>query len=358
MTIEVPEDNFRFQAKKFLLTYKGHLDKETLFLFINQKMKCECSVKICHEVGESGYKHTHCAVLSPRKPNITNCRHFDFEGVHPNVRLPKPPNPAQHWKNIVKYVDKQDEEVFGEIPIEQTSDEKFEEAIAYVKSCTTWNKVLDAPTPILKTISAKFGFFQNFHQFKGKGMDQRGYFHLSEFNLPALDLTKAVVLIGPRDVGKTQFALAHFNNPLQVKEKDDILRFQEDIHDGIVFDDTQGLLQLEDKEVINWTEMVTSTTIKCRYRSVLLPAGLRRIFTSNNYPFPKSTNVDIARAIEKRLNVVTLRAPTYNIKEARTKRSEDAQEEVLGSDSLSEEGSVRSSEDDEEEEVPMEEEMD
>ena len=312
MTSEVPTENFRLQAKKFLLTYKTHVPKGELAHFIDTKMKCPCDVKICHETSEDGYRHTHCAVKVPKKPNVTDCRRFDWpvegeEAIHPNIRLPKD---AKHWRAIVKYLDKQDEEVYGDLPIEYSSEEKFVEAVEYVKTCKTWRECLQAPPTVLQTISSKFGFFQNYHQLMGQGRSYKSKYPLSSFKLPAQDLSKALLLTGLSNAGKTQFALAHFNEPLQVKNLDDLLEYQEGRHDGIVFDD-MSFTHWQVEYVLAMLTIDEPTSIKCRYRNVRLPVGLPRIFTHNENPFPIPEGPDQVTALNRRLNRVYIDTPTY-----------------------------------------------
>lgn len=309
LTTEVPEAGFRLQAKKFLLTYKTHIDKGELAHFVDVKMKCTCEVKICHETSEDGYEHTHCAVKCPKKPNITDCRRFDWgEGddvIHPNIRLPRD---AAHWRAIVKYLDKQDDAVYGELPIEYSSEEKFQEAVEYVKSCETWNQVMDAPLNILQTVSSKLAFFQQFHQFKGKGRSYKSDYSLETFKLPAQDLSTAVLLTGISNAGKTEYALAHFSNPLLVRAKDDLLELKTS-HDGIVFDD-MCFRQWPVEAIIHLLDMSKHTSIQCRYRNVRIPQGMPRVFTHNDFPFPEAYG-DQRLAVTRRLRVVRISEPTY-----------------------------------------------
>ena len=68
------------------------------------------------------------------------------------------------------------------------------------------------------------------------GQQQTKLYFLSDFNRPALELDLPVVLTGPSNIGKTQYAMAHFENPLVVKQRDDLKNISPSI-DGIIFDD-------------------------------------------------------------------------------------------------------------------------
>lgn len=298
--MEPTPSEFRFQSKRILLTYKGHLDKPSLAEFIQRKLKCPAEVKICHEVGESGYKHTHCAVKSPKKPNIRNANFFDFEGVHPNILAP---SSNDHWKNQVNYIDKQDEEVYGEIEVEPGKEEKFQLALDFVKSCATWQQVLRcSDIPMLMLISSKLPFFQQVHQNLGSVRVEKPKFRLTDFNVPALDTTKPTLLWGASGVGKTEYALAHFSRPLFVSNIDDLNKFQEGYHDGIVFDDID-FSHFPPTAVIHLVDIDHTRTVKCRYFNAIIPGGTPRIFTSNVQHALEPPNMpdEQRKAIERRL---------------------------------------------------------
>ena len=68
------------------------------------------------------------------------------------------------------------------------------------------------------------------------GVPEPKLFSPSDFNRPLLDLDEGpVVLWGETEVGKSEFALMHFERPLVVRRRDDLKRAS--YHDGIVFDD-------------------------------------------------------------------------------------------------------------------------
>lgn len=101
---------------------------------------------------------------------------------------------------------------------------------------------------------------------------------------PIKDWSKTIVLCGPPDSGKTEFALAHFKNAMVVSHIDALLDYDKDRHDGIVFDD----MDFSNKErslAINLTDNAIPRQIQCRYRAPTIPAGTKKIFTCNEWPF-------------------------------------------------------------------------
>lgn len=118
-----PAGGFCFAGKKVLLTYSrsGPLDKPALHAFLEGKLKQPLKVKMCHEHHQDGAIHTHCCVLSEGKMDIQSESLLDFEGIHPNI---KPPMNIEHWCNQVKYMEKEDPDVYGEIEVPKEKDEQ------------------------------------------------------------------------------------------------------------------------------------------------------------------------------------------------------------------------------------------
>lgn len=91
------------------------------------------------------------------------------------------------------------------------------------------------------------------------------------------------VILGDAGCGKTQFALAHFENALMVSHMDDLLNFNED-NDGIVFDDMdfKHMPRTAQIHILDWDN---TRSIHCRYRTATIPKHTKKIFTCNEYPF-------------------------------------------------------------------------
>jgi len=287
-----------------LLTYTHYqFDKPTLHSFLNTKLKQECAVKICYETHADGDPHTHACVELKKRADIKNANFLDYDGHHPNI---KPPMSIEHWRNQIKYMDKEDNDVYGEIAVPKDKDEEFAEVCTYVKECTTLKQVFSMG-PYLRTISNKHTFWEKYWKENHKKKVTKALYSMNNFRLqPITDWTKNWLVFGKAGTGKTQWALAHFKNPLLVSHTDDLKEFDTDDHDGIVFDDmsfkhlpSDGIIHLLDKEI--------DRSIHARFFNAEIPAGVPKIFCHNNDDIfiPNSgVSNEVLAGIQRRYNVI------------------------------------------------------
>jgi hypothetical protein len=106
-------------------------------------------------------------------------------------------------------------------------------------------------------------------------------YELEDFSMEALDLTLPVLIYGPSNCGKTQFAKAHFNAPLLVSHIETLRRYDPAIHDGIVFDDI-SFAHWPPESVIHLLDIEEERDLHMRYKVWKKPAGLKMIFTHNS----------------------------------------------------------------------------
>lgn len=124
---------------------------------------------------------------------------------------------------------------------------------------------------------------------------------------PELIETKAVLLAGKSNTGKTQFALSCFNNPLLIRHIDTLKTISPD-HDGLVFDD-MSFRHWPIEAVIHLLDTDCQSTINVRYGTVTIPANTRKIFTHNTTnPF-----YDENTAPEEQQQAIERRLQRYNI---------------------------------------------
>lgn len=103
---QVPDSKFRLGNKQIHLTYKSHIDAEDyLAWFRDYHDKYEITqFSIVNETGETDYEHTHVLLRFNRMFQTRNCRTFDYNEFHPNIRKV---TTKAHWNNVVKYHTKQ-----------------------------------------------------------------------------------------------------------------------------------------------------------------------------------------------------------------------------------------------------------
>lgn len=300
--------SFRLRAKKFMLTYKDHLDAEALHTYLKSVLKQPFEIKVAHEVGKTGYLHTHAVLCLSKKPDIKNPRSLDFDGQHPNLTIP---SSLEHWHNMVKYLDKDDETPYGTITLQPTTVDKFQEATAYVLQCQTLKEIFRCPKPeIAMTIASRLPYFRSMWETSGKKKLETA--RHSTFSRPFLDLTTNWLLSGPPGTGKTQYALAHFKAPCLVSHIDDLKNIT-DSTDGIVFDD-MSFRQYPAGAIIHLLDREVSRTIHARYFNAVIPAEMPKLFTNNRddiFTPEKGCSEEEMGAIERRYRHIKISSKLF-----------------------------------------------
>lgn len=133
-----------------------------------------------------------------------------------------------------------------------------------------------------------------------------------DFNIPLKkDFSKTLVFIGPTGIGKTQYALAHFKEPLHVRDKVDYARYTPRT-DGIVMDDinTAGWNPLTFLKLI---EIETAVSQDIKYGSIRIEANTPRIICCNSEEllWPKEMAPETKAACERRLKIYHLNEKLY-----------------------------------------------
>lgn len=136
-------------------------------------------------------------------------------------------------------------------------------------------------------------------------------FRIEDFKRPRLDDRLTWLIWGSTGTGKTNFALAHFKNPLKVEHLDALKMFDPTMHDGIVFDDID-FRHLPITTVIHLLDRDYGQWIHCRYYNGFIPGDTKRMFCFNtDNPFyvvdgdgtglKVTSNSEQVQAIERRI---------------------------------------------------------
>jgi len=138
-------------------------------------------------------------------------------------------------------------------------------------------------------------------------------FELTSFNInPLIFEGKSILLWGTNNSGKTNYALAHFKNPLFCSHIDVLKQLSPD-HDGIVFDDMK-FSHWPVESVIHLLDYDFPRDINCRYVTAHIPAKMRKVFTHNTEnPFYKTGEIDPEQqaAVERRLQRIHVNNKIY-----------------------------------------------
>lgn len=130
---------------------------------------------------------------------------------------------------------------------------------------------------------------------------------LNQFNAPRLDFSnnKTKIIVGPTNIGKTQYACAHFDNPLVITQKEDWSKYNPDVHDGAVIDD-MTFCKNNPVTMLHTIDMREPATFRVLYGVVVVPAGFPRIFTCNSEDlfWPENAAPETMEAYHTRSEVI------------------------------------------------------
>lgn len=143
-------------------------------------------------------------------------------------------------------------------------------------------------TQIAKEYPAEYvKFYKGFEQLQKKlnPTVTKPLYKLTDFKEDPLDISKTCIVLGPPGIGKTQFALAHFNAPLLVTHMDVLAEFDPTVHDGIVFDD-MSFTHLHNEARIHIVDYENPRDLHVRYTTARIPAYTHKIICHNGNPHP------------------------------------------------------------------------
>lgn len=299
---------FRFQRKDVHLTYAGHLDFIQLKQFLQQVGGPIKYYSFVHERGhgaeneeeEVGYDHTHAFVEWETKLDKRSARVFDFMGTHPHIQHIRD---RRHGQRIFF-----DYHLKGPINLEQ-SVPAYPRLAPYdqIREARSLREAIDISGVDIRSVSDLLIIrkdvarpdpyvhkFPNGHWLLARPQDFRTIF-----------------VYGGTNTGKTQWALHCFNNPLLVRHMDALRGFNKDFHDGIVFDD-MSFAHMPREAVIHLCDWDEDSDIHVRYGVARIPAGTRKIFTSNK-TFDEAFPPDEHGAIRRRFRIIHVNGPTYQL---------------------------------------------
>ena len=309
------QKKFHFNALKVHLTYKTHIDFDKL----KEIMPAYKMISCVHEMGDENeddpmpYEHSHVFIWFKEKFQTRNPRAWDLDDIHPHVRTRR----SIVWAKglVMKYhrghKTKADGKKYYIEPVcleqEGVDEWKFEETlIETIQAAPTLFDALYETDIVPKTIAdvqmirregkRKFSAIEN-------GVEAERFKEL-EWNR-----AKALVLRGPPNTGKTNWALSQFTKPFLVCDLDDLKNIPEGCN-GLVFDEMLFEMMSKQKQVY-LTDLAFERTIRTRNTNAKIPAGMERIFTCNCGEEVFRTDNEFS-AVARRFELIDIKEPMFN----------------------------------------------
>lgn len=272
---------FRLNAKHFALTYSNveqqgwiEFTKEAL---VEHLISLGAEYVIAgRENHEDGTPHFHALVSFKRRKDVRNANYFDFGNVHPNIQSCR--NVAA-WTTYVKKDGDFFEQGVAKDDVfclcRQSSREDWvsyclANKISFQYMDHIWDATHVPNTCTVEEYAQPDGAVINF---------ELEYFRFEDYE------SRVLSIVGPTGTGKTTWALKYAPKPALVVSHLDVLReFKPGYHKSIIFDD-MSFCHMPREAQIHLADQRVPRTIHCRYKAVSIPAGVPKIFTSNQKPF-------------------------------------------------------------------------
>jgi hypothetical protein len=293
---------FRWRARAWHLTYAGHLPAELLLVRLASITKSNrvLGTSVVHEASdaEAPYPHTHFAWLWERAPNLHGARLMDVacDGItiHPHTVHKK----SLKWLELIftRYHTGHKLDAAGKPRFVAPVAGPWQE----LPECFEWNdyiltEVSEAPDLIEGAMIAGVSI-RSLHdvmlvQRAKRPVQFEHNFACDSFRTLAvpeaytLGVVGTLHIWGPIRLGKSEWALAQFANPLYVTERNDLGKFRPGWHDGIVIDKLMprdrppGGFTLTECERL--TDYTLPCSLRCLYGTACIPKGVRKIVVTN-----------------------------------------------------------------------------
>ena len=297
---------FRFSSQGAHFTISGHVEPGLILAMLRSKQPTKPLrwYSICWETSDeaNAYDHTHFACEWQTRLDIRDARAFDINGVHPH--LAKITGRAHAIQIYDIYHKKQEPRLL----LSQSETSPHPRAASYEAIRGADNLLLACEnmgiTP--KTVSD----IALIRRDVPLEPPFRHRYPAGDWTVPIPDFFWNIFMYGPTQTGKTQWALHVFQNPLLVSHMDDLKKFDKERHDGIVFDD-MSFHHLPREAIIHLVDFENDRSIHARFTCAQIPAGTRKIFTSNK-SFQEVFPVDESGAIRARFSkIIHIHGPTF-----------------------------------------------
>lgn len=283
---------FRLSAKNLLLTWPHcPVDKDEALNQLRNYFPYEnvIAIVVGRELHQDGTPHLHAYVSLRAKCNIRNSSALDLRGedgtlYHGNYQA------ARSGKAAYEYVTKDgDYTVFGEVESFETLRQKRENHLAAIEQCTSEQEFL--AYVFLNGLSSSAQILRPYWQNSRRTKLRQALFDPESFlELPtfeehlqrARDEDKALLVIGPTGIGKTQWIIHRFREEqtIRVTAWDDLRNCAEDTK-VVIFDDF-AFGERSRQDLLHLFDVPTARSVRCRYSNGLLAPRTTMILIGNS----------------------------------------------------------------------------
>lgn len=330
---EEQKKKFRLHAKNVFITFPrtpAACSKTALAAHLQLLQPKPAYYCVAEERHEDGTPHLHALIGYDTRVNLKRVEHYDFMGRHPNIGACR--NPRASWKYLHKedpapiaspgagrhflggrgddpdaVLQRQRERrKFIDLAREGKTEEAREEFInRHPRDYVVARERIEATFAALAPKKQR-AVLEGFQAPEGFSWSQE----------------KALHIWGEPNTGKTEWAkhLAH-GDYLFVTHLDDLKRFK---GEGTIIFDDMCFTTYSREFCIALCDTANDRSIHCRYHPATIPAGTKRIFTSN----PSSIwPQDDHGALGRRIQQLEIRAPLYGHRPQDEENQETAQEQ-------------------------------
>lgn len=305
MDLDSLSDKFQFHGKRLHLTYPAWINLQGLIDWLPTVLGTTLKwYSACQEQGATGHHHTHVAFETVETISFRSARKLDYLGLHPMMKKVKT---QLHVNAIWKYHQK--------APLSLLQSE-----FCPIRDPNSLLQALSAPS--LLAAAELMGIAPrtvNCLKILRSEYQTRQLLPVLPLARPCywvqtpLSSFRVVWLYGLSGTGKTRWAIAAFKSPLIVTHLEALKKFTPDLYDGILFDDI-CLSSMEPQVMIQLLDWEMPRCLDVKYGSVTIPAGTKRIVTSNlsiDATLP-GANPEILRAIKRRCQIIYVDQPLYS----------------------------------------------
>lgn len=282
---------YRLAAKNLFLTYprcplSAEFVRDALLVTLGRANVVYAVISVEEHKEENNEaettRHVHAFVLLATKTNIRNANELDIAGYHGNYQG------CRNAKQVIRYVKKDGNFIeYGECPANLMDMDDKKGLLGEIAKITNEQDLMSFL--FLRGLSKEHQVLTKYWQNIRFGQEQSTAYTADQFHPPP-ELTasvfsptrssKALILVGPPGLGKTQWLLSTHPNSLRCTHMDD-LKLLRPIHDTIILDDLE-FGHLPRTSLLHLFDVQTARSIHCRHTNARLRSGLKMISVGNS----------------------------------------------------------------------------